>query len=94
MECIRSKIFLKADVRMAKKVKQDISIGHNLQRLRKNIGLSQDAVSAQLQLMGLDTSREIVSHMEQGKYSIRVSVLRALKEIYKVDSYDEFFKDL
>ena len=79
---------------MSKKLKQDISIGTNLRRLRKQSGLSQEKVAAKLQLMGFDISREIISQMELGNYSIRVSVLRALKDIYQVDSFDEFFKDL
>lgn len=77
---------------MSKKIKQDISIGMNLQRLRKSASLSQEEVATKLQLMGLDISREIISRMELGKYSIRVSVLQALKDIYHVSSYDEFFK--
>ena len=32
--------------------------------------------------------------MEQGRYSVRISVLQALKRIYKVQSYDEFFRGL
>ena len=79
---------------MSDKLKQDISIGANLKRLRKAAQLSQQDVSIKLDLLGLSTSRSIVSQMERGKYSIRVSILRALKDIYKVDSYDEFFKDL
>ena len=79
---------------MSDRLKQDISIGANLKRLRKAAKLSQQDVSIKLDLMGLSTSRSIVSQMERGQYSIRVSVLRALKDIYKVDSYDEFFKDL
>ena len=79
---------------MSDKLKQDISIGANLKRLRKASKLSQQDVSIKLDLLGLSTSRSIVSQMERGKYSIRVSVLRALKDIYKVDSYDEFFRDL
>ena len=79
---------------MSDKLKQDISIGANLKRLRKAAQLSQQDVSIKLDLLGLSTSRSIVSQMERGKYSIRVSVLRALKDIYKVDSYHEFFKDL
>ena len=81
---------------MPQKIKQaqDLSIGKNLQRLRKNVGLSQDNVVMQLQLIGLNISRETLSQIELGHYNIRVSVLRALKAIYKVDSYDEFFKDI
>ena len=35
-----------------------------------------------------------MAKIEQGRYSIRVSVLLALKEIYGVNSLDGFFKDL
>ena len=79
---------------MSSRIKQDISMGSNLQRLRQSVGLSQEKVAAQLQLMGINISREILSQMEQGRYSVRISVLLALKKIYKVDSFDEFFKDL
>ena len=79
---------------MSKKLKQDISIGANLRRLRKQSGLSQEKVATQLQLVGIDISREIISQMELGNYSIRVSILRALKDIYQVDSFVEFFRDL
>ncbi len=79
---------------MSKKLKQDVSIGTNLRRLRRQSGFSQEKVAAKLQLMGFDISREIISQMELGNYSIRISVLRALKDIYQVDSFDEFFKGL
>lgn len=78
---------------MSKKIKQDISIGNNLHNLRIRSGLSQEQVSAQLQLRGLNVSREIISQMELGKYSIRVSVLLALKEIYQAE-FNEFFDNL
>lgn len=78
---------------MSKKIKQDISIGNNLRNLRIRAGLSQEQVSAQLQLRGLNVSREIISQMELGKYSIRVSVLLALKEIYHAE-FNEFFDNL
>lgn len=78
---------------MSAKLKQDISIGNNLKELRKETGLSQEQVSIQLQLRGLPVSREILSQMELGKYSIRISVLLALKEIYRAEIGD-FFQDL
>ena len=78
---------------VSKKIKQDISIGNNLHNLRIRAGLSQEQVSAQLQLRGLNVSREIISQMELGKYSIRVSVLLALKEIYQAE-FNEFFDNL
>ena len=62
--------------------------------LRKQSGLSQEKAAAKLQLVGIDISREIISQMELGNYSITVSVLQALKDIYQVDSFDEFFRGL
>lgn len=78
---------------MEEKLKQDISMGDNLRRLRKRAGLSQAQAAAQLQLMGLPVSREIVSQMELGRYSVRVSVLLGMKKIYGA-VFDDFFAGL
>ncbi|MCL2672376.1 MAG: helix-turn-helix domain-containing protein [Clostridiales bacterium] len=78
---------------MSEKLKQDISIGQNLKALRVKSKLTQERVAAKLQTMGLPVSREIVSQMEAGKYSLRVSVLLALKELYRA-SFDDFFQGL
>ena len=78
---------------MSERIKQDISIGHNLRRLRKQAGLSQEQVAAKLQLMGIAVSREMLSQMELGRYNIRVSILLALKRLYNA-SYDDFFANL
>ena len=79
---------------MSNNLKQDVSIGDNLRTLRKNAKLSQENVATKLELMGLSASRELISQMERGEYSIRISVLKALKEIYNVSSYDDFFKGI
>ncbi|MEG2939691.1 MAG: helix-turn-helix transcriptional regulator [Oscillospiraceae bacterium] len=69
-------------------------MGPNLQKLRLNAGLSQEAVVAKLTLMGITwVSREILSQMELGKYSVRISILLALKEVYAV-GFDDFFQGL
>ncbi len=78
---------------MSERIKQDLSIGGNLKRLRKNSGLSQEAVAAKLQLMGISVSREMISQMELGQYNIRVTVLLALKQIYNAD-FSDFFEGL
>lgn len=75
------------------KLKQDISIGDNLRYLRRNAGLSQEDVATKLQTMGLPASREIISQMELGHYSIRISVLYALKDIYGA-TFDDFFTQI
>ena len=62
---------------MSTQIKQDISIGKNLQNLRKRVGMSQEQVAAKLQLRGISISREVISQMELGKYSIKISILLA-----------------
>lgn len=79
---------------MSIKLKQDISIGENLKRLRKNTNLSQEEVAAELQLRGYSISREMISQMELGRYSIRISVLIVMKQLYHVSTFDEFFRGL
>lgn len=78
---------------MSERIKQDISIGSNLKRLRKQSGLSQEQVAAKLQLIGISVSREMLSQMELGRYNIRVTVLLALKQIYNA-SFDDFFNGI
>lgn len=79
---------------MSNGLKQDVSIGGNLQRLRKQAGLTQAQASAKLELLGLSMTPEIYAKIEQGRYSIKISVLLALKEIYRADSFDAFFEGL
>ena len=75
------------------KLKQDISIGENMKKLRLKNKLSQEEVAALLQVRGLAVSREMISQMELGRYSVRISVLMALCEIYHV-KVEEFFEGL
>ena len=77
---------------MSTKLSQDVSIGENLRILRKRAGYSQERAAAQLELMGISMSREIISQMESGHHNIRISVLLAFKQVYEVDSFDDFFR--
>lgn len=79
---------------MEQKLRRNTTLGDNLRRLRKAAGLTQAQAAAQLEVRGLPISAEILAKMEQGKYSIRISALKALKEIYKLDSYDDFFQGI
>lgn len=75
------------------KIKQgEIGIGQNLKRLRLAAGLTQEQVTAQLTVRGLPMDRSVYAHMERNNYSIKVSNLAALKEIFGVSTYDEFFR--
>ena len=77
---------------MEQKLRRNTTLGDNLRRLRKAAGLTQAMAVAQLQLLGFDISREILSQTENGRYNVPVSLLKALKQIYKVPSYDDFFQ--
>lgn len=78
---------------MENKLKQDVPIGQNLKKYRIAAGLSQENVAAKLQTQGLDVPQKIISEMELGTYSIRISVLLALAELYDTPIQD-FFADL
>lgn len=72
---------------------QDVSIGKNLQRLRKENGLSQYTLIRELSLRGSTLTRSAYSSIELGNRNIKVSDLILLKALYGV-SFDEFFRDL
>ena len=75
------------------KIRQDDSggIGKNIRALRVASHMTQDEVTAKMQLMGCEISRSIYSQIEGGTYNIRVMELAALKIIFGVD-YGAFFE--
>ena len=75
------------------KILQDISIGENLQRLRKAKGLTQNDVCAQLAAKGRPMLQSTYAQIETGARNIFVSDLIALKEVLGAP-YDEIFKNL
>ena len=75
---------------MDQKLKQDCSLGGNIRRLRLEKGWTQEQTAAQLQLLGINMSRDFYAHIENGSYNIRVSELAALREIFQC-RYDDFF---
>jgi transcriptional regulator with XRE-family HTH domain len=78
---------------MTQKLKQDIQIGTNIRNLRKQAGLTQEQVIAQLQLQGIEISRSSYSQIECGTYNIRISELIALANLFQVD-FNAFFVNL
>lgn len=79
---------------MEDKLKQDISLGSNLKRLRKKVGLTQAQAAAQLEVKGVPINAEILAKMEQGRYSVRISVLVAMLDVYNLNSFNDFFEGL
>ncbi|HIT31746.1 MAG TPA: helix-turn-helix transcriptional regulator [Candidatus Enterenecus stercoripullorum] len=75
------------------KIRPDLDLGHNIQRLRKAAGMTQDQVVAKLQLMGLSVSKSTYAKLETNRMNIKVSELVALKDIFQAE-YQEFFAGL
>lgn len=76
------------------KIRPDMNIGQNIQRLRKKAGLTQDQVIAKLQLRGVNISKSSYAKIETNRMNIRISELVILKEILRVPSFDCFFENL
>ena len=75
------------------KIRPDMDIGHNIQRLRRRTNMTQDQVIAQLQLMGIEISKSTYAKLETNRMNIKVSELVALKEIFQAE-YQDFFVGL
>lgn len=75
------------------KIKQDLNIGRNIQRIRKSRRMSQKDVVIQMNLRGRMISVSGYAHIEQGRQNLFVSDLIMLKEILNVP-YEEFFRGL
>jgi len=77
---------------MKAKIKQDeILIGSNIRRIRKAKKLGQTELVIQLQLTGVDMTRETLVKIERGTQHIYATQLRGIKEILNT-SYDELLK--
>ena len=76
---------------MEQKIKQDYCIGTNIRSLRIKAGYTQEQVSAKLQVLGVNMSRDFYAHIESGTYNIRVSELAALRRVLQC-SYDDLFQ--
>lgn len=75
------------------KIRPDMDIGHNIQRIRKNTRMTQDQTIAHLQLMGIEISKSTYAKLETNRMNIKVSELVALSQIFHVD-ISEFFDGL
>ena len=78
---------------MEQKLKQDLRIGPNIRKYRLQSHLTQEQVTAKMQLMGLNISRSIYSQIESGTYNIRISELVAMREIFNIN-YESFFEGI
>lgn len=65
------------------KIKREASVGHNIRRCRIEAGLTQEQVTARLQIEGCDLTRSSYAKIEAGLQHISVRQLWALCRILK-----------
>lgn len=77
---------------MEQKIKQDeIFIGKNIRRIRKEKGIRQTEMVALLQLENVMITREALVKIERGIQHIQATQLRPIKNVLET-TYDELLK--
>ena len=77
---------------MEQKIKQDeIFIGKNIRRIRKEKGIRQTEMVALLQLENVMITREALVKIERGIQHINATQLRSIKNVLET-TYDELLK--
>ena len=77
---------------MEQKIKHDeIFIGKNIRRIRKEKGIRQTEMVALLQLENVMITREALVKIERGIQHIQATQLRAIKNVLET-TYDELLK--
>ncbi len=66
-------------------------VGNNIRELREKAGLTQEMLSAKLQLMGCDVTRSAVAKIEVGQRHLYPDEIILIKNILYT-TYDEIFK--
>ena len=78
---------------MEQKIKQDeICIGRNIRRIRKEKKIGQTELAALLQLKDVAMTREALVKIERGIQHIRASQLKAIKDVLGT-TYEELLKE-
>ena len=78
---------------MIQKIRMDMSIGSNIQKMRYQNKLTQEQVIARMNLMGLPISKSSYAKIETNRMNIKVSELVALAKIFHTD-INAFFSGL
>ena len=76
---------------MEQKIKQDIFIGQNIREIRLSHGIGQTELVQQLQLNGIDMTRETLVKIERGIQHIQASQLRGIRDALHT-TYDELLR--
>lgn len=92
MDLFQSKIVSEGFSTEEQKIKRDaIFIGKNIREIRRLRHIGQTEPVRQMQLLGVDVTRETPVKIERGIQHIYASRLRAIREILKTSCSDEPF---
>ena len=75
------------------KLRPDMNIGGNIQKIRYSRKLTQDQVIAKMNLMGIQISKSTYAKLETNRMNIKVSELVAMNEIFECE-FNDFFEEL
>lgn len=75
---------------MNQNIKADKNIGRNIRKWRNAKGMTQEQLSAHLQVRGCDVSRGTLAKIEAGIRHVSVEELDAIKAVLDI-AYDDFF---
>lgn len=73
---------------MNQEIERDI--GQNIRKLRENAGLTQEQLSAKMQLCGCDVTRSALAKIEVGQRHLYPDEIIAIKNILDI-KYDDIF---
>ena len=65
-------------------------VGNRIRTIREESGMTQEQLSARLQVEGCDITRSALAKIEVGQRQIYLDEIKLLKEIFQV-SFDELF---
>ena len=68
------------------KLRPDLNIGGNIQKIRYDRKLTQDQVIAKMNLMGIQISKSTYAKLETNRMNIKVSELVAMKKSLTANS--------
>lgn len=75
------------------KLRPDLNIGGNIQKIRYDRKLTQDQVIAKMNLMGIQISKSTYAKLETNRMNIKVRELVAMKKIFDCE-FGDFFAGL
>lgn len=74
---------------MNKKIEK--KIGENIRKIRESVGMTQDILSAKMQLKGCDITRSAVAKIEVGQRHLYPDEIILIKEILNTDFNSIFY---